>query len=93
MYREHKRAHLSLKVRPHEQGMLNTINRPELVALLIAVRHCRPGSEGEHSNRVEELDAERWHAPKVTVSDSRRLPQIAARSDRARDHATSTSRG
>jgi len=43
VYREHKRAHLSLKVRPHEQGMLNTINRPELVALLIAVRHCRPG--------------------------------------------------
>ncbi len=43
VYREHKHAHLSLKVHPYEQGMLNTINRAELVALLIAVRHCRPG--------------------------------------------------
>ena len=43
VYREHKRAHLSLNVHPYEQGMLNTINRAELVALLIAVRHCRPG--------------------------------------------------
>ena len=41
--REHKHAHLSLKVHPYEQGMLNTINRAELVALLIALRHCRPG--------------------------------------------------
>ncbi len=43
VYREHKHAHLSLKVHPYEQGMLNTINRAELVALLIALRHCRPG--------------------------------------------------
>ena len=43
VYREHKHAHLSLKVHPYGQGMLNTINRAELVALLIAVRHCRPG--------------------------------------------------
>jgi len=43
VYREHKHAHLSLKVHPYEQGMLNTINRAEVVALLIAVRHCRPG--------------------------------------------------
>ncbi len=42
VYREHKHAHLSLKMRPYEQGMLNTINKAELVALL-AVRHCRPG--------------------------------------------------
>ncbi len=28
---------------PYEQGMLNGTNRAELVALLIAVRHCRPG--------------------------------------------------
>ena len=42
VYREHKHAHLSLKVHPYEQGMLNTINRAELIALLIAVRHCRP---------------------------------------------------
>ena len=43
IYREHKHAHLSLKVHPYGQGTLNTINRAELVALLIAVRHCRPG--------------------------------------------------
>ncbi len=43
VYREHEHAHLSLKVHPYEQGMLNTINRAELVALLIALRHCRPG--------------------------------------------------
>ncbi|DBB05711.1 TPA: hypothetical protein ACH3X1_016702 [Trebouxia sp. C0004] len=43
VYREHEHAHLSLKVHPYEQGMLNTINRAELVARLIAVRHCRPG--------------------------------------------------
>ncbi len=43
VYREHKHAHLSLKVHPSGQGMLNTINRAELVALLIALRHCRPG--------------------------------------------------
>ena len=43
VYREHKLAHLSLKVHPYGQGMLNTINRAELVALLIALRHCRPG--------------------------------------------------
>ncbi len=42
VYMEHKHAHLSLKVLPYEQGMLNTINRAELVALLIALRHCRP---------------------------------------------------
>ena len=40
-YREHKFAHLSLKVHPYEQGMRNTINRAKLMALLIAVRHCR----------------------------------------------------
>ena len=51
------------------------------------------GSEGEHSNRLEVLDAEDWHPPKVTVIDGRRLPQTAARSDRARDYAMSTSRG
>ncbi len=28
---------------PYEQGMLKIINRAKLVALLIAVRHCRPG--------------------------------------------------
>jgi len=43
VYREHKHAHLSLKVHPYEQGMLNTITRAELVALLITLRHCRPG--------------------------------------------------
>ncbi len=32
VYREHKHAHLSLKVHPYEQGMLNTINRAEPVA-------------------------------------------------------------
>ncbi len=41
--REHKQAHLSLRVHPYKQGMLNTINMAELVALLIAMRHCRPG--------------------------------------------------
>jgi len=43
VFREHRRAHLSLKVLPYEQGMLNTINRAKLVALLIALRNCRPG--------------------------------------------------
>jgi len=43
VYRKHKHIHLSLKVHPYEQGMLNTINRAELVALLIALRHGRPG--------------------------------------------------
>ncbi|DBB13453.1 TPA: hypothetical protein ACH3X3_004896 [Trebouxia sp. C0006] len=66
VYREHKHAHLSLKVHPYEQGMLKTINRAELVALLIAT-----GREGEHSNRLEVLDAEDWPAPKVTVIDGR----------------------
>ncbi len=43
VYRERERAHLSLKMNSYEQGMLNTINRAELVVLLIALRHCRPG--------------------------------------------------
>ncbi len=30
-------------MQPYKQAMLNTINRAELVALLIAVSHCRPG--------------------------------------------------
>ncbi len=51
------------------------------------------GSEGENSNRLEVLDAEDWRAPKVTVIDSRRLPQTAARSDRARDNVTNTNTG
>ena len=41
VYREHKHTHLSLKVHPYKQGMLNTNNRAELVALLIALRHCK----------------------------------------------------
>ena len=43
LYREHKHAHLSLKVPPYEKGMLNTISRAELAALLITLRQCRPG--------------------------------------------------
>jgi len=43
VYRDQKRAHLSLEVHPYGQGMLNTTNRAELAALLIALRHCRPG--------------------------------------------------
>jgi len=61
---EHKHAHLSLKVHPYERGMLNTINRAELLVLLNAL------NDGEHSNRLEVFGAENWLAPKVTVIDS-----------------------
>ena len=45
VYREHKHAHLSLKVHQYEQGMLNVINMPggpraKLVTLLIARTAC-----------------------------------------------------
>ena len=35
-------AALQLKLHPIGQGMLNTINRAELVAILVAPRECRP---------------------------------------------------
>ena len=42
VYRQAPTAALQLKVHPIGQGMLNTINRAELVAILVALRECRP---------------------------------------------------
>ena len=37
VYRKLNTAYLKLKVHPYRQGMLNTINRAELVAILVAL--------------------------------------------------------
>ena len=42
VYRQAPAAALQLKVHPIGQGMLNTINRAELVAILVALQECRP---------------------------------------------------
>ena len=42
IYRKLCSAPLSLRVKPYGEGMLNTINRAELVAILVALRECRP---------------------------------------------------
>ena len=42
VYRQTPTALLQLKVHPIGQGMLNTINRAELVAILVALQECRP---------------------------------------------------
>ena len=42
VYRQAPTAALQLKVDPIAQGMLDTINRAELVAILVAIRECRP---------------------------------------------------
>ena len=42
VYRQAPTAALQLKVHPIGQGMLNTINRAELVTILVALRECRP---------------------------------------------------
>ena len=53
IYRKHKHAHLSLKVHLDGQGMLNTNNSAELVMLLTALRHCRPGVTESIATSVE----------------------------------------
>ena len=42
VYRQAPAAALQLKVHPIGQGMLNTIDRVELVAILVALQECRP---------------------------------------------------
>ena len=42
VYRQAPTAALQLKVHPTGQGMLNTINRADLVPILVALRECRP---------------------------------------------------
>ena len=41
VYRKYNRAPLNLKVHPYDAGMLNTIQRAELVAIYIALKMCR----------------------------------------------------
>ena len=75
VYREHKHAHLSLKVPPYKQSMLNTINRAELVALLIALRHCRPGvteSIATGSKCLTKKIGVHLRSPSPTVGDCHR---------------------
>ena len=45
IYRRSSTAPLQLRVKPYGTGMLNTINRAELVAILVALRTCRPDQE------------------------------------------------
>jgi len=74
---EHKHAHLSLRVHPYEQGMLNTINRAELVALLIALTHCRPGvteSIATDSKCSMQKIGMHLRSPSSTVDDCHRPP-------------------
>ena len=42
VYRQAPTAALQLNVHPIGQGILNTINRAELVAILVALQECRP---------------------------------------------------
>lgn len=42
IYRKLLSAPLSLSVKPYGQGMLNTINKAELIAILVALKRCRP---------------------------------------------------
>jgi hypothetical protein len=75
VYRKHKHAHLSLTVHPYEQGMLNTINRAELVALLIDLRHCRPGvteSIATDSKCSMQKNGMHLRSPSSTVDDCHR---------------------
>ncbi len=85
VYREHKHAHLSLKVHPYEQGVLNNINRAELVALLIALRHCRPRlkeSIATDSKCSMQKIGRHLRSPSSTVDDCHRplLEAIGTRS-------------
>ena len=62
-------------MRPYGQGMLNTINRAELVALLIAVRHCRPGvkeSMATYSKCSTQKIGMHLRSPSSTVDDRHR---------------------
>ena len=59
VYRQAPLAALQLRVHPIGQGMLNTINRAELVAILVALRECRSfEDECIYSHRLQMLDAE-----------------------------------
>ena len=42
VYRKLCSATLSLRVKPHGEGMLNTITRAELIGILVALKECRP---------------------------------------------------
>ncbi len=56
VYRENKHAH----AQHHQQGRPDSaFDRSETL---------QTGNEREHSNRLEVLEAEGWHAPNVTVS-------------------------
>ena len=45
VYRQAESAKLELKVHPAKQGMLNTITLAKLIAILVALRVCRPDED------------------------------------------------
>ena len=80
VYKKLGTAHLSLKVHPYGQGMLNTVNRAELVAILIALRKCRKGMKeciATDSKCSMQKIAKQLGSPAWTMEDCHR-PLLAA---------------
>ena len=75
VYRKLNTAYLKLKVHPYRQGMLNTINRAELVAILVALRSCRPGTKeciATDSMCSMQKIARHLSSPESTINDCHR---------------------
>ena len=75
IYRRSSTAPLQLRVKPYGTGMLNTINRAELVAILVALRTCRPEQEeciATDSSCSMQKIARHLREPASTVNDCHR---------------------
>ena len=72
IYRKLCTAPLSLRVKPYGEGMLNTINRAELIAILVALRECRPDMNeciATDSRCSMQKIAKHLRLPSATVDD------------------------
>ena len=75
IYRRSDTAPLSLRVKPYGTGMLNTINRAELVAILVALRTCRPDQDeciATDSKCSMQKTARHLREPASTMNDCHR---------------------
>lgn len=66
IYRNVCSAPLSSRVKPYSSGVLNSVNRAELTAMLMASRECRPKPIA--TNSIQEL-AKHLRLPSATVND------------------------
>ena len=75
IYRNLHSAPLNLRVKPYGTGMLNTINRAELITILVALRECRPNSNeciATDSRCSMQKIAKHLRLPSATVDDCHR---------------------